>query len=112
LANICTPRSIGRSDIAHDGEAGIKLATMARHGHAGTFHMSRSFRRHSLPILVGSMEVLRRINRTDGDVVSVTIPERKLRSASVGIHMWLFFQKADERARPLQSYVKVVDPEE
>jgi hypothetical protein len=24
--------------------------------------------------------------------------------------MWLFFQKADERARPWQSYVKVVDP--
>src|SRR5215472_9391294 len=26
--------------------------------------------------------------------------------------MWLFFQPADERARPWQSYVKVVDPEE
>ena len=26
--------------------------------------------------------------------------------------MWLFFQPADERARPLQSYIKVVDPEE
>jgi hypothetical protein len=26
--------------------------------------------------------------------------------------MWLFFHPADERARPGQSYVKVVDPEE
>ena len=26
--------------------------------------------------------------------------------------MWLFFQPADERARPWQSYVKVVDAEE
>ena len=26
--------------------------------------------------------------------------------------MWLFFQPADERTRPWQSYVKVVDPEE
>jgi hypothetical protein len=26
--------------------------------------------------------------------------------------MWLFFQPADERARPWQSHLKVVDPEE
>jgi hypothetical protein len=26
--------------------------------------------------------------------------------------MWLFFQPADQRARPWQSHVKVVDPEE
>ena len=26
--------------------------------------------------------------------------------------MWLFFQKADERPRPWQDHVKVVDPEE
>jgi hypothetical protein len=26
--------------------------------------------------------------------------------------MWLFFQPADERTRPLQSYVKVIDPKE
>jgi hypothetical protein len=32
--------------------------------------------------------------------------------ADAGIHVWLFFQPADERARPWQSYVKVVDPEE
>ncbi len=55
---------------------------------------------------------LGRIERTDGDVISVWISERKLRSSSVGIHMWLFFQPADERARPGQSCVKVVDPEE
>jgi hypothetical protein len=58
------------------------------------------------------MEGLRRIKRTDGDVVSVTISERKLRGSSVGIHMWLFYQLADERARPWQNYFKVIDPEE
>jgi hypothetical protein len=58
------------------------------------------------------MEGLVRIERTDGDVISVRISERKLRSPSIGIHMWLFFESADERARPWQSYVKVVDPEE
>jgi len=70
------------------------------------------FQRSSLPEPVGSMEGLGRIERTDGDVVSVRISKRKLRSPSAGIHMWLFFQPADERARPWQSYVKVVDPEE
>ena len=30
----------------------------------------------------------------------------------LGIHVSLFFQPADERARAWQSYVKVVDPEE
>src|SRR6266446_6166230 len=76
--------------------------------------VSRSLRDrgHSLPERVGSMEGLGRIERTDGDVISVEISERKLRSSSVGIHVWLFFQPADKRARPWQSYVKVVDPEE
>src|SRR6516165_8747945 len=76
------------------------------------FHMTPSFQRHSLPEPVSSMGGLGRIERTDGDVISVRISERKLRSSSAGIHMWLFFQPADERARPWQSYVKVVDPEE
>ena len=58
------------------------------------------------------MEGLGRIERTDGDVISVRISERKLRSSSVGVHMWLFFQPADECARPWQSYIKVVNPEE
>jgi len=53
-----------------------------------------------------------RIERTDGDVVSVRISERKLHSSSVGIYMRLFFKPADERARQWQSDVKVVDPEE
>jgi hypothetical protein len=61
---------------------------------------------------VGSMEVLGRIERTDGDVISVRKSERKLRSSSVGIHLWLFFHPADESARPWQGYVEVVDPEE
>ncbi len=55
---------------------------------------------------------LGRIERTNGDVISVRIADRKLHSSSVGIYVWLFFQKADERARPCQSYVEVVDPEE
>jgi hypothetical protein len=58
------------------------------------------------------MERLGWIERTDGDAISVRISERKLRSSSAGIHMWLFFQPVDERARPWQSYVKIVDPEE
>ena len=60
----------------------------------------------------GSMEGLGRVERTDGDVVPVRISKRKLRSSSVAIHVWLFFQPADKSARPWQSYVKVVDPEE
>src|SRR3982074_2141425 len=63
-------------------------------------------------LTVGSMEGLGRAERTDGDVVPVRISERKLRGSSAGIHVWLFFQPADESARPWQSYVKVVDPEE
>jgi hypothetical protein len=54
----------------------------------------------------------RMIERTDGDVISVRISERKLHSYGVSIHMWLFFQPADERARPWRSHLKVVDPEE
>src|SRR4051812_17960888 len=55
---------------------------------------------------------LGRVERTDRDVVTVRISERKLRGSSVGIDVWLFFQPADERSRPWQSDVKVVDPKE
>ena len=58
------------------------------------------------------MKGLGRIERTDGDVISVRISERELGSSSAGIHMWLFFQTANERARPCQRYVKVIYPEE
>jgi len=58
------------------------------------------------------MEWLRRIKRTDGDAVAVKIAERELQGSGVGVHMWLFFQLADERARPWQSHVKIVDLEE
>ena len=68
----------------------------------GNVPHDRSFQRHSPPEPVGSMKGLGRIERTDGDVISVRISERKLRSASAGIHMWLFFQTANERARPWQ----------
>jgi len=50
----------------------------------------------------GSMEVLARVMRTDGDV-PVKISERRLRGSSAGIHVWLFFQPADMSARPWQS---------
>src|SRR5262245_62291297 len=50
--------------------------------------------------------------RTDGHVVPVGIPERKLRGSRVGIHVRLFFQPADESARSCQGDVIVVDPEE
>src|SRR3954470_17400429 len=63
-------------------------------------------------LTVGSMAGSRRVERTDGDVVPVSILERKLRGSSAGIHVWLFFQPADESACPWQSQVKVVDPEE
>src|SRR5215472_12810531 len=53
-----------------------------------------------------------RIERTDGDVISVRVSKRKLCSSSIGIYMRLFFQPAHEPARAWQSYVKVVDPEE
>lgn len=65
----------------------------------GSVPRDRSFQRHSLPEPVSSIERL--VKGTDGDVISVRISERKLRSSSAGIHVWLFFQKADERARPL-----------
>src|SRR3954464_7204882 len=63
-------------------------------------------------LTAGSIEGSGRVERTDGDVVPVSISERELRGSSVGIHVWLFFQPADESARPWQSHVKVVDPEE
>ena len=55
---------------------------------------------------------LGRVQRTDGDVVPVKISERKLRGSSVRIHVWLFLKPADKSARPWQSEVKVVNPEE
>ena len=68
--------------------------------------------RYALPEPVGAMARLGRIERTDGDVISVRIPKRELHGSRVGIHMWLFFQKADERACLWQSDVKIVDAEE
>jgi hypothetical protein len=61
---------------------------------------------------VGYMEGLGRIERADCNVISVRISERKLLSPSAGIHMWRFLEQPDERTRPWQNYVEVVDPEE
>src|SRR5262249_61770882 len=49
---------------------------------------------------------------SDLDVISVGSRSGNLHSSNVWIHMCLFFQPADERARPWQSHRKVVDPEE
>src|SRR5277367_6034278 len=35
----------------------------------------------------------------------------RLQGSRVGVHMWLFFQRADEQARPWQTHVKIVDLE-
>jgi hypothetical protein len=43
-----------------------------------------------------SMEWLRRIEGTDGDVASIRITKRKLHRPGARIRMWLFFQLADE----------------
>src|SRR5262245_52595000 len=84
---------------------------MIQHGHVETFHViavsSDAGCRNP-----GSIEGSCRIERTDGDVISVRVPERELHGASVWIHMRLFFQPADQRAPPRQSHLEVVDPEE
>src|SRR5271163_2673241 len=100
------PRRIAATDVTTTDPPGS-----TQHGHAGISQMNRvsgeaSCRTCRLDGGLGGIE------RTDGDVVSVRISERKLHGPSAGIHMWLFFQPADERACPWQSYVKVVDPEE
>src|SRR6266480_7112948 len=113
VREIRTPRSVGAG-----GGRPPPATRWARRNprpyrdHAGTFHMTAVSSDTAPPEPVGSMKGLGRIERTDGDVISVRISERKLRSSSAGIHMWLFFQPADERPRPWQGYVKVVDPEE
>jgi hypothetical protein len=98
------------SSRQHDSDRAAGFDPTRTCGNAS--HMRRGFQRSSLPEPVGSMDGLGRIEHTDGDVVSVRISERKLHSPSAGTHMWLFFQPADEHARPWQGYVKVVDPEE
>src|SRR5215475_5813908 len=85
---------------------------MIRRYSRGLFQQDRPKADMRERLTFGSMKGLGRVERTDGDVVPVRISERKLRGSSAGIHVWLFFQPADESARPWQSYVKVVDPEE
>jgi hypothetical protein len=69
--------------------------------------LSPSFSRWFIPI-----ERSGRIERTDRDVISVGIAERKPgRSSSVGIHVRLF-EPADQRPRPWQRHVEIADPEE
>jgi hypothetical protein len=77
----------------------------------GNIRVSRPVCLRSLPKTVRSLKELGRIERADGNVVAIRISEWKLRSTSVGIYMWFFFQSVHESAGPWQSYVKVVDPE-
>lgn len=58
------------------------------------------------------MNGLGRIERTDRDVIVVGISERKFHSARARVQMGLLLQLVDERARPGQSTVEVIDPEE
>jgi hypothetical protein len=57
------------------------------------------------------MNGLGRIERTDHDVIAVGISERKFHSSSARVHMGLLFQSVDERARPGQSVVEIIDAE-
>src|ERR1700716_2386555 len=53
-----------------------------------------------------------RRERTDRDVKSVRISERKLLGLSVRIHVWPLFEPRDERAGPLKRQVEIIDTEE
>jgi hypothetical protein len=53
-----------------------------------------------------------RIERADGNAISVGIAEREFHRSGVGIYVWFFLEPAGERVRPCQSYVEIVDPEE
>jgi hypothetical protein len=50
--------------------------------------------------------------RTDRDVISVRISERKLRRLSVRVEVCFLFEPADERACPLKCQVEIIDTEE
>jgi hypothetical protein len=50
--------------------------------------------------------------RTNGDVVSVRIPERELLRSSIWVRVRLLFEPGDERARPFQRHIEIVDAEE
>lgn len=55
---------------------------------------------------------LDRRERTDHDVIAVRISECEFHSSSGGIHVGLFLKPSDERARPGERQVKIIDPEE
>jgi len=50
--------------------------------------------------------------RTDRNVISVRISERKLLRLSVRIEVGLLFEATDERACPLERQVEIIDTEE
>ena len=55
---------------------------------------------------------LGRRKRTDRNVVSVRISERKLLGLSARIHVRLLFEPSDQRACPLKRPVEIIDTEE
>src|SRR5262249_52952217 len=82
----------------------VRETAWSRLGYVATFHMT-AVSSDTACRNPGSIEGLGRIERTDGDVISVGSRSGKLHSSNVWIHMWLFFQRADERARPWQSHL-------
>src|SRR5215469_13492294 len=68
---------------------------------------------HESPPSLGSWDAfLGRRERTDRNVISVRISERKLLGLSARIHVWLLFEPNDERACPLKRQVEIIDTEE
>ncbi|MDT4965670.1 MAG: hypothetical protein QOJ64_407 [Acidobacteriota bacterium] len=68
-------------------------------------HLTESGRRLVAP-------QLERRERTNRDVVSVRIPERKLLCSSIRVRVRLIFEPDDERACPFQCDIEIVDAEE
>ena len=55
---------------------------------------------------------LERRERTNRDVVSVPIPERELLCSGIRVRVRLLFESGDERPRPFQCHIEIVDAEE
>jgi hypothetical protein len=53
-----------------------------------------------------------RSERTNGDVVSVRIPQREFIGSSIRVHVGLLFEPGDESACSLQRHIEIVDAEE
>lgn len=56
-------------------------------------------------------DLLGRRERADHDVIPVRISEGDLHSSSGRVHVGLLLELSDERARPCQRQVEIIDPE-